>query len=97
MGAPRGLSEEEEEEGSDAPSDVEDPPGPPAGLPAAPGTAVQASPCARRAIINYRKNGVATKRGEGNANREAPTALEADITRVEALPEYLRLGARCVS
>ena len=42
--------------------------------------ALQTVLCVRRAIINYRKNGVATKRGKGNANREAPTALEANIT-----------------
>ena len=33
-------------------------------------------------IYIYICNGVATKWGKGNANREAPTALEADITRL---------------
>ena len=44
-------------------------------------SALQTSPCVRRAIINHRKHGVATDRGKGNANREAPTALEATITK----------------
>ncbi len=35
----------------------------------------------RGAIINYGKKGVATERGTENANREAPTAQEANITR----------------
>ena len=43
--------------------------------------ALQTSPCVRRAIVNERKNGVATKRAKGNANREAPSALEANIMR----------------
>ena len=38
--------------------------------------ALQTSPCVRRASINLQENGVALKWGEGNANREAPTAVQ---------------------
>ena len=43
--------------------------------------ALQTSPCVRRAIINCRKQLESGQRGKGDANREAPTTMETNITQ----------------